>query len=287
MSMPNPARVASRFLFSSGLASELRSRFNDYLSGPLDSKGSSDLAKWFTGNFVFNVSSTPRGGKELKEIAKKILWILDNTTKWGAVQGENYRTVLEQDWKILSSNLDKFVALFSSEGGRDVPVSKTVSNRTYLNFIGMTSDRFDEYVDALEAVFAEVKGWRQRAFNGGLKVALAGPDHFRGTAGGVYKSAEDTMYVRATPKVLKRTRGTYGAFDYIIIHELGHRYEYKHRPLAMDFDKFEWVTTPYSRKDGEAFAELFALSNFNMTGTWGEKLAQFDAVMSGRGGAPA
>lgn len=142
-------------------------------------------------------------------------------------------------------------------------------------------DRFNEYIDALEAVFAEVKGWRRKAFDGGLKVALAGPDKFRGTAGGTYKSAEDTMYVRATPKVLKRTRGTYGAFDYIIIHELGHRYEYKHRTTVdVDFDKSEWVTTPYSRKEGEAFAELFALSNFGMKGDWDEKIKKFDDLMS-------
>jgi hypothetical protein len=94
------------------------------------------------------------------------------------------------------------------------------------------------------------------------------------------------LYVRATPQVFKRTRGTYGAFDYIIIHELGHRYERK-RGLPVDFDQAEWWTTKYSQTEGmggsESFAELFALSNFGLTG-YGRPgvFDRFEAVMAGR-----
>ena len=276
---PNPVRVASRFVLA-GLASEARARFDAYLSAPFDAERSADLARWFTENFAVSVSSTPRGGKALKELAGKILWVLRGGEKWGGEHAEQYRSTFEADWRQLSADLDRFVVLFSSEGGREVPASKTVSGRTYLNLVGFSAERFDEYVGALEEVFAEVKGWRRGAFAGGLKVALAGPSEFRGTASGVYRSREDTMYVRATPKVLKRSRGTYGAFDYIVIHELGHRYERLNR-LPVDFDRMGWRTTRYSWTDGEAFAELFALSNFGLTGTWdAEILTRFEATMS-------
>ena len=113
-----------------------------------------------------------------------------------------------------------------------------------------------------------------------LKVALAPPGDFNGTATGKYKTDKDVLYLRATPKVLKGlSSGKYGSPEYILIHELGHRYE-RFNKLPADFDRPSWWTTRYSQKEGEAFAELFAIGHFGIKGTWdAETLSRFEAVM--------
>ena len=45
-----------------------------------------------------------------------------------------------------------------------------------------------------------------------------------------------------------------------------------------NLDRVEWATTRYSYKDGEAFAELFALGHFGMTGAWADTLDKFEAL---------
>jgi hypothetical protein len=162
-----------------------------------------------------------------------------------------------------------------------VPKELKVGGNTYLNLVGFDEKKLKTYVAALEKVFDEVKGWRRKALSGGIRVALAGPSEFHGTAAGVYKSAQDTLFVRATPNVLKRTQGTYGAFDYIIVHELGHRYDRKVGP-GFDFERQEWWTSRYSQKEGETFAELFAISNFGMKGDWNQAVVEkFNELMGG------
>jgi hypothetical protein len=48
----------------------------------------------------------------------------------------------------------------------------------------------------------------------------------------------------------------------------------------MDFDKPEWWTSKYSRTEGESFAELFAISNYNLTGPWDQKVVgKFEEFM--------
>lgn len=92
----------------------------------------------------------------------------------------------------------------------------------------------------------------------------------------------------ATPKVLKRELGSYGSVDYILIHELGHRYERKNH-VPEDFDQTEWWSTRYSTMEGESFAELFAMGNWPAVARasllvdqeeLGKRLQRFEQVMS-------
>ncbi len=113
---------------------------------------------------------------------------------------------------------------------------------------------------------------------------FAAAQDFNGTVKGKYKSADDLLLVRTTPAVLKRADG-YASLDYILIHELGHRYEHKVRGLPVDFDKPAWWTTRYSRADSmagsESFAELFAIGHFGITGNWDAAiLDRFEKVMA-------
>jgi hypothetical protein len=189
-------------------------------------------------------------------------------------------------WAEIEPQLAQLVSGFTDEGGTVVPKEVTVSGTTYINAAGLKEDTLKKYVVRLEAILKSLRGWRAKAAKSGLKVVLASPRDFRGTAGGKYKESEDALYVRATPDVLKRGGSSYGSFEYILVHELGHRYD-KHYATGVDFDRPEWWTTKYSRKEGfglsEAFAELFALGHFGIQGPWDQKVVdRFEDLMQGK-----
>lgn len=287
-------RVAARFMFSASLLDELIRRM-DGLFANYTNKGSAEAAEWFKKNFRFDMSKTPQGQKDLKNKADKFHWFLrnaagleaygkddpDNDGGW-VRGGKEAARIWEQEIKPQAGDLVRY---FTDEGGKIVPREVQVGGNTYVNLVGFDQKKLGQYVTAMETVFDELKGWRKKALSGGIRVVLAGPKEFRGTSAGTYRSAEDALYVRATPHVLKRTKGTYGAFDYIIVHELGHRYDRKHG-TKFDFERQEWWTTTYSRKDGEAFAELFALSNFGLSGSWDDVVSRFENLMTGHAEKP-
>lgn len=261
-------RVARNFI--AGLAASFEAKIRDLLEGQVTAEKAKDFAAWLVENFHFQGTKTPKGGKDFKESLKRLYWALTAGVRQ-VEKPEGIRYWVEREWSALSAHLDSMVQLLSEEGGKVVPKELRIGSNIYQNVSGFSEAQLTGYAKALEQVFDELKGWRKKALVGGLKVALAGPKDFRGTSGGKYKSEEDVLYVRATPQVLKRTRGTYAAFDYIIVHELGHRYQKKFNPRE-DFDRPQWWTSKYSRTEGfglsEAFAELFAISNFGLTGPW-------------------
>ncbi len=272
---------------SAGLADDLTSKMSDLLARPLDVVASKDVAAFLADRFSFQVARTPSGQKDLKKAVESLHWWLQHGVAQYRDNPEAARTSIEHAWGKVEPHLADLVRNFSAEGGRNVPKEIVVGANTYVNLVGFSEPQLRKYSDSLEKVFSELRGWRTRALTGGVRVVLAGPRDFRGTASGTYRSAEDALYVRATPKVLQRTAGTYGAFDYIIVHELGHRYQAVHRSMNVDFDRPEWLTSKYSHKDGEGFAELFALSNFGIHGYGSpETLERFEALMSGRDHQP-
>lgn len=233
------------------------------------------IADWFKKNVRFDVSRTPTGQKALKDKLAKFYWFLNQAAGFPGVSNDDDggwqrggREATRIWTEEILPHIDDLVRYFTDEGGKRVPREVNVGANTYVNDVGFDEDKLAQYTSAIENVFSELLGWRSDALVGGVKVVLSGPKAFRGTAAGVYKSNEDTLYVRATPNILGRKTGTYGSVDYIIVHELGHRYERKHGTANIDFEKPEWWTTPYSKKEGEAFAELFAISNFGLHGQW-------------------
>jgi len=282
-----------------GLANELEQRveklIHDYEAALAAGKTSyQDLkgiggpfADWFTSTFRVEVSTTPRGGKPVKEAAKLFLWSAKNRVS----QDPTARGVgtLKEEWERFKPHVPVLVAKFSDEGGTAVVKDIKTSHATYRNLRGLSTPTFKKYVKSLDQLFGTLRGWRKKALTGNLTVALAGPESFRGTAGGFYRESEDTLYVRATPKVMKRTPGLYGSPDYILIHELGHRYEAKVQVSGMYGSS--WYTTRYSMTDSmagnEAFAELFALGHFGITKVrnyeFADVIERFEKVMAGSG----
>jgi hypothetical protein len=255
-----------------GLGEDLSQKMTDLLQGEYDLSKARSVAAWLKANFRFGSPKTPPGQKALKKDIDALHWYM--------AHGEaTYRASIESTWAKIQPHLADLVRYFTDEGGFVVPSKIQVGANTYLNQAGLNEQALNTYIKRLEPIFQSISGWRQKALTGGLKIVLASPKDFSGTAGGKYKDSEDALYVRTTPAVLKRGEG-YASFEYILVHEMGHRFERKNH-LPTDFDRVEWYSTRYSYKEGEAFAELFALGHFGIRGTWDPKVERFEKVMTG------
>jgi len=295
-----------RRIVQAGLADDLQRKMRGLLSGPYDYQEARKVGEWFDDKFRVDSPKTPRGGKKLKELARGLSWVLKHrvitgnpmnmTVEEARLESFGGDPVKQQEaldkaqaevrtrWAEIEPQVDFLAAKFTDEGGTVVPKEMKLGTTTFINKAGLPEPQLKKYAKRLTTLFKSLSGWRSKALKGGLTVVLASPKEFHGTAGGKYKRDEDALYIRTTPAVLKRAAG-YGSFDYIIVHELGHRYERYNYP-SIDFDRPEWWTTRYSRTDGmggsESFAELFALGHFRLTGSWDQsKVDRFEKVMSG------
>ena len=270
-------------LFIAGLVNDLEKRIEVLLNGePRDVDGAIALSDWIKKNFKVGVRV--RGHKELAGELDRLVEILTQYYGRGIGDPTFGQSMVKTIWnRGIKPRLDELTKYFTDEGGSKLVSDYKIGSNTYLNKVGMSEDNLIKYATRLDALFGSLSGWRKKALSGGLTVALAPPKYFHGTASGKYRSSEDTLYVRAIPKVLQRSGGSYGSIDYILIHELGHRYEHFHR-LPVDFDKPEWWTSRYSMTESlsgsESFAELFAIGHFNITGPWDQsKVERFEKLM--------
>lgn len=274
-------RVAARYLQAS-LVQNLQSQMMRFLSKePLSVSEGKEIGLWLEAHFQISNPKTPKGQKALKDLAQKLLWWLLH----GLSASLNPRETIEHTWKAIEPHLGDLAKHFSEEGGTVIPKKLQIGGHTFTNGVGLDEKKLATYAGRLASIFDELRGWRRKALDGGVQVLLASPKDFGGgTAGGKYRSGTDTLLIRTTPSVLKREGKSYAGFEYIIVHELGHRYEHKHH-VPVDFDRSEWWTTPYSKKEGEGFAELFALTNFGITSahtTWDPSInGKFDSLMGG------
>lgn len=251
-----------------------------------------EFEKWFLDTFRVGLSTTPRGGKDIKAKANSFLWYPKAVVSMRSGEGTDPKNwgglqELRNKWEEFKPVVPDLVRLFTDEGSTKMLREIKGTYATYQNTRGLATKTFQKYVVALESLFGTIRGWRAKALGSNLTVSLAGPDAFRGTAAGKYVRDKDTLVVRATPKIMKRTPGKYGSPDYILIHELGHRYDVRHGTGGVDFQQTQWYTTQYSRTEGfsglsEAFAELFALGHFgirNVRSDFGGVVDRFEEVM--------
>lgn len=269
-----------RRVFMAALVDDLSRRVERLLT-KFDAREAQDLAAWILGNFRIDSPKTPAGGKAVKEKMQRFVWVLKNRHSQSQnPDPEGIVVELRRDWEEVAKNLG-VLTKFTDEGGSVVPREWNHGGILYVNDVGAAEATFEKYVKRLASVFSSLAGWRAKALKGQLTVVLKPPSVFRGTVSGKYVRGDDQLWVRATPTILKRAQG-YASFEYILTHELGHRYERYHR-LPMDFDRPEWWTSRYSRDEGESFAELFAIGHFGYTGTWDRtRVERFEAVMVGK-----
>ena len=271
------------------LGTELNSLVKNTINNPEIGK-LKGLYKFLDDNFYVLPKKSPSGQTKLKSnwvlFTNEIKRQIEYSELWK--EPSNSLGLLPRMFEDL--DLPLIIKYFSKGTGYIQPPKKfKLGSNTYLNSAQLNEDKLKEYAEAIELVFKELKGWRKDALDGGVTVDFAPAPKFRSkTVGGRYNRNEGILYVRATPTVLKRTKGTYGAFDYIIVHELGHRFQ--HIKKTRNFSVFgsrghdkSWYTSKYSYSDGEAFAELFAIGNFNIKGDWDpEILVEFEKLMQAK-----
>ena len=271
------------------LGTELNSLVKNTINNPEIGK-LKGLYKFLDDNFYVLPKKSPSGQTKLKSnwvlFTNEIKRQIEYSELWK--EPSNSLGLLPRMFEDL--DLPLIIKYFSKGTGYIQPPKKfKLGSNTYLNSAQLNEDKLKEYAEAIELVFKELKGWRKDALDGGVTVDFAPATKFRSkTVGGRYNRNEGILYVRATPTVLKRTKGTYGAFDYIIVHELGHRFQ--HIKKTRNFSVFgsrghdkSWYTSKYSYSDGEAFAELFAIGNFNIKGDWDpEILVEFEKLMQAK-----
>lgn len=145
----------------------------------------------------------------------------------------------------------------------------TGSHAVYYNRARISGLSFQRYANHLDQLLTGLNGWHKKALLGALTVVLNDQPT-------QYRASRDELWVQATPQLL--TAKGYGSPDYSIVRELGHRYE-QYNEIPKDFDS-TWRTSRYSYTEGKVFAELFAISHFNLTGSWdSEKVRRFEAAM--------
>ncbi len=271
-------RISGHELAASG---SLRDQLTEQMEGLFEAFSAEkalEVSKWMRANMrIF--TRAPSQAKNIKDSMESLAKLLaDVGNRNWVVNVEQY---VQQVWKDHQPFLHE-VDLLARKGG-PAQIELKVDGHTFFNEAGLSDQKFTQYAKSLVDLFGSLKGWRLRALEGGVKVVLAGPRAFRGTAAGKYRLVEDRLYVRATPAILHRGAGTYGAPDYIIVHELGHRFEHREK-IPRNFDSTDWFTSTYSYNDGETFAELFALGHFGIEGvhgkTFGDRLARFESVMT-------
>jgi hypothetical protein len=254
-----------------------------------------DFRNWLADTFHFQTRTTPKGYKREKEELDRFYRALEvgesgidlpphlQAMGSGLLPGAFTHT-LESLWSQMRSYVPTWVSVFSSSEGAAKPVTRKVERggHTFINEVGASDKKFEEMIRTIEGVFADLRGWRKKALAGGVVTVFKGPKDFHGTASGIFKRALDQLWIRATPGGrIDRAGSGYGGLAYVITHELGHRYEDKN-PLPEDFERAEWVSSRYSLKEGEKFAELFALSNFGITNQGHpETIERFVALMGG------
>ncbi len=259
--------------------------------GEDDKRAMREVAAWFRKHFRVDSAKTPKGQKRLKEEAQAFLNALE---QFGSPGGWTSPAALihldDGPWgRTLSKELDALVESFTGEGDaakgkKEQVVELKLAHATYVNRAATSEVNFRKYAQKVDDVYGRIKGWRKKALRGSLTVVFQGAGQM--DKQGKYISSKDEMWVKATPAVMKRGEGSYGSPDYILVHELGHRYEHFNR-LPTDFDRPEWITTRYSRTESlagsEPFAELFALGHYGIKGDWDPAVVdRFEGVMTGQ-----
>jgi len=175
---------------------------------------------------------------------------------------------------IFSHNISKeeFEKLFAKDRVEELKIG----NVTYLNTSSLAEDAFIQKAKKIDKLLSSLKGFHKKAASKPFKIIFKSSQQIKPRA--KYRTQTDEIWVRHNAKA---DNELYGHLLYIIIHELGHRYE-KFYGFPQGWK--ETYTTKYSRTQGingsEAFAELFALSHWhNQYKEYDQQITWYKGIM--------
>lgn len=214
----------------------------------------------FLSNFSFSGKS-PKGFKKEFESLKLLKKSVDLNKEYGNTFGvDNIRATFSR-WN--EEDLKRIVRAFVGKGNTQNVVKQ--GNLEFYNHSSMGEKRFLESSKVITKLLGRFKGSHKKALTGKLVIRFQPAKEMKAKA--TYKTDKDEIWIKDSPKVsalLKKE--LYGWLPYIIVHELGHRYE-KKKGHPSWYDRRDFITTKYSKQEhflsgGEDFAEVFALSFF-------------------------
>lgn len=205
----------------------------------------------------------PRGMKKDKEKVDHLHNMIKLHQETGLVSS-NISAVFSYYQK--KEDLDHLIDSFS---GKD-KVEKIKHGRlTFINESSMSEKRFKENAKGVFELLKGLKGFHRKAIEKPISISFKKASDMKSKA--TYKSESDEMWLKESLKLDPEER--YGSIQYVIMHELGHRFERKFGHPE-NFSESNSYTTDYSKTESwsgsEPFAELFALSN------WKDKYPQFE-----------
>ena len=225
-----------------------------------DMKFYNEIDMFFRQNFILN-GKAPRGMKKQWGGIQYTLNQLDILKQFSTDKDFLKSTVInikntlgyitEDDWA-------KLTAKTGAKVKKDIVINKV----TYVNESPMGVKAFAEMAETLSILLNRLTGSRKKVL--GKKLIIKVVKGIKSKAS--YSLSDDVIQIKYSPKVTSLLNSDlYGWLNYIIIHELGHRYEVKFgRPDWYVSSQF--LTTKYSKVEsfslGEDWAECFALGFF-------------------------
>lgn len=221
-------------------------RLYNYLKEEIAFSDENDFVKWIE---KFPKSGrSPKGKKKEFNLLQFLIHQATTYKKYGLLSWDNINNTLSHVSK------EEFEKLFLKDKIEEIKIG----NITYLNTSPLAEKSFEQKAKAIDKLLKSLKGFHKKAIFKSFKIIFKSSTQMKPRA--KYKSQLDEIWVRHNAKV---DNELYGHLLYIIVHELGHRYEKFHGLPSGWRDTY---TTDYSRKIGfaasEAFAELFALSHW-------------------------
>jgi len=216
-----------------------------------------DLKIW-----ISNLRTSGRAPSGMKKEFEDILW-LKKQIESPLVAHDNIKATFSWWTK---DDIKKIVDKLSKVEGETEEL--TIGD---FKFINKGNDSFKKFKSNSEYVASElskVKGFHKDALKGGLTIVFVKKALCKSKA--AYKSMLDELWLRSDR--FEKGDG-YASLIYVVMHELGHRYEKKVKSLIhLPF------TTKYSQTESlsgdEAFAELFALSY------WPKKYSEYKSQIN-------
>lgn len=226
-----------------------RETFENFSNESLD-----ELKDWI--NTLNLKGKTPRGQKKNKEN----LVFIQNQLELNEMFGDSslcFNNIMATISRFTYEDIEEINEKFSD---RNKGIFKT-KNIEVVNNSSMSEKAFKEFALEISKMINSVGALHKPVSRDGVKIVVVNKSEQK--APGKYKSNLDEIWVHPNLKV---DNELYGNGKFIVMHELGHKYEYMYG-LPSDFDDRRFETTDYSKVivdfgGSESFAEIFAVSNW-------------------------
>ena len=231
---------------------------------PYDDSKFEKFVEWIS--YFPKSGRAPAGEKKLFDTIKFLHRQLDMYREHG-LKSANIDAAL--GWWEDNGEMDRIADVFFAKKTKARVEEIKHKKVTFKNRSGLGEAAFKSTVKQVAKFLDSLDGFHAQTIKKPLEI------HFKYakdiSAKAQYKTLDDAIWIKAGSKA---DNELYGHLLYIVLHELGHRYEH-HFGKPRDFRDSEFYTTKYSRTDGfggsECFAEIFALSH------WPDKYEEYAA----------